>query len=200
MEKITGLPQVTDKLYHIISHWVDFVWAGFELTTLVVIFIHSTDCIDSYKPDHHTITTTRIPFFELNFCTRTKKTSDQNIISEHPISASNSPKCLLYNGVSIVQKLVVKLSNTSTLFSQQVEITLSKCMRVSGNWEEFNVILTINNAISKNVPSSDTKMASNYDVHSSPPCNYIRGAADNRLITSTNVNKLQNKNNDLFSQ
>ena len=45
-------------------------------------------------------------------------------------SASNTPKCQLYNGVSIVQKLVVKLSNTSTTFSQQVEITLSKCLRV----------------------------------------------------------------------
>ena len=38
-------------------------------------------------------------------------------------SASNAPKCLLNNDVSIVQKLVVKLSNTSTTFSQQVEIT-----------------------------------------------------------------------------
>jgi hypothetical protein len=32
--------------------------------------------------------------------------------------------------VSIIQKLVVKLSNTSTTFSQQVKITLSKCLRV----------------------------------------------------------------------
>ena len=37
-------------------------------------------------------------------------------------SASNAPKCPLNNSVSIVQKLVVKLSNTSTTFSQQVEI------------------------------------------------------------------------------
>ena len=29
-------------------------------------------------------------------------------------TASNGPKCPLYNGVSIVQKLAVKLSNTST--------------------------------------------------------------------------------------
>ena len=36
----------------------------------------------------------------------------------------------LNNGVSIVQKLVVKLSNTSTTFSQQVEITSSKCLIV----------------------------------------------------------------------
>jgi hypothetical protein len=33
----------------------------------------------------------------------------------------------------------------------------------------FNVILTITNAIRKNLPSSGLKMASNYDVHSSPP-------------------------------
>ena len=40
----------------------------------------------------------------------------------------NAPKCPLNNGVSIIQILVVKLSNTSTTFSQQVEIT--KCLRV----------------------------------------------------------------------
>jgi len=39
-------------------------------------------------------------------------------------SASNAPKCPLNNCVSIVQKRVVKLSNTSTTFSQQGEITL----------------------------------------------------------------------------
>ena len=38
-------------------------------------------------------------------------------------SASNAHKCSLNNGVSIAQKLVVKLSNTSTAFSKQVEIT-----------------------------------------------------------------------------
>jgi hypothetical protein len=36
----------------------------------------------------------------------------------------------LNNSVSIVQKLVVKLSSTSTMFMQQTEITLSKCLRV----------------------------------------------------------------------
>jgi hypothetical protein len=38
-------------------------------------------------------------------------------------SASNAPKCPLSNDVSIVQKHVVKLSNSSTMFSQQVKIT-----------------------------------------------------------------------------
>ena len=35
------------------------------------------------------------------------------IIGGHVVS--NAPKCPLINGVSIVQKLVVKLSNTSTM-------------------------------------------------------------------------------------
>jgi hypothetical protein len=45
-------------------------------------------------------------------------------------SASNVPQCPLNSGVSIVQKFVVKLSNTSTTFSQQMEIALWKCLRV----------------------------------------------------------------------
>jgi hypothetical protein len=40
-------------------------------------------------------------------------------------SVSNDLKCPLNNGVSIVQKLLVKL------FSQQVEITLSKCLSLT---------------------------------------------------------------------
>ena len=48
-------------------------------------------------------------------------------------SASNAPKCPLNNGVSIVQKPVGKLSITSTTFLPQVEITLSKWLRV---WQQ----------------------------------------------------------------
>jgi hypothetical protein len=44
-------------LYYITLYWAHLAWAGFELTTLVMILI-GTDCIGSYKSNHPTITTT----------------------------------------------------------------------------------------------------------------------------------------------
>jgi len=55
LEKTNDLPQVTDKLYHIVLYQIHLAWVGFELTTLVLM---GTDCIGSYKSNYHMIMTT----------------------------------------------------------------------------------------------------------------------------------------------
>jgi hypothetical protein len=52
-EKTTDLPQVIDKLYHIMLY--SSPWMGVEPTILVGI---GTDCIGSCKSNYHTITAT----------------------------------------------------------------------------------------------------------------------------------------------
>ena len=62
VEESTALPQVTDKLYHIILYTSS--WSRFELTTSVVI---GTDGIGSCKSNYHTITVTTAPICQLYY-------------------------------------------------------------------------------------------------------------------------------------
>jgi hypothetical protein len=57
LEETSDLPQVTDKLYHIMLYWTHLAWVGFKLMPLVVI---GTDCIGRCKSNYHTIMATTI--------------------------------------------------------------------------------------------------------------------------------------------
>ena len=70
-------PEYPD-FYHIMLYRVHLTWAGFELTTLVVI---GTDCTGSCKSNYHTITATTTPSTRLTKYIRVySKRDNSNII------------------------------------------------------------------------------------------------------------------------
>ena len=50
-KKTIDLPQATDKLYHIMLYTLP--WAGFELTTLLVILVQTAYVVVPYDHDHY---------------------------------------------------------------------------------------------------------------------------------------------------
>jgi hypothetical protein len=122
-EKTTDLPQVTDKLNHIILY--SLPWAGVELTTSVVI---GTDYIDSCNCNYHMITaSTSSCKMDMNYLyyidnTRTLSTNIRFIYTSFCLEASTTDlNCVsrLPKGLNMIAKISSREKNID--FNVQID-------------------------------------------------------------------------------